>query len=147
MTNEEFIYQLTRIVYRHLGSVVERPAIESLVGDLFQFVRSQQGEDSRPSTAASRRGSPERLVISVFGMNQPGIVSAITRVLADGRYSIADIDQTLVQDKFAMVMIVDSSGSTMDLGALKKRLSEVGDQLGVRVYAQREDLFNAMHRV
>ena len=58
-----------------------------------------------------------------------------------------DINQTVVRGKFAMVIIADASRSTASAAELKERFRKQGEQLGVRIYAQREDLFNAMHRI
>jgi ACT domain-containing protein len=74
-------------------------------------------------------------------------VAGVSQILADAQCSIVDINQTVVQGKFAMVIIADASRSRESTAALKERLKREGEQLGVRIYAQREDLFNAMHRV
>src|SRR5436853_5444716 len=145
MTNEELIYQITRAVYQRLGGVASAELVENLVTDVYKLVRSEgtAGQLSAES-AASRR---DRIVISAFGVNRPGIVAAISATLAEARYSIIDMNQTVVQGKFAMVLIAEASQSASDLAALKAHLKEAGEHVGVRIYAQREDLFQAMHRV
>jgi ACT domain-containing protein len=97
--------------------------------------------------AQSREGSADRLVISVFGVDHPGIVAGVAQILADAGCSIVDINQTVVQGKFAMVIISDASRARQNTTELKERLRQEGELLGVRIYAQREDLFNAMHRI
>jgi ACT domain-containing protein len=92
-------------------------------------------------------GSANRLVVSVFGVDHPGIVAAVAQILAESGCSIADINQTVVQGKFAMVIIADSTNSDAPVSTLKERFRAAGDKLGVHIYAQREDLFNAMHRI
>ena len=87
------------------------------------------------------------MVISVFGLDHPGIVAGVSQILADASCSIIDINQTVVQGKFAMVIIADTSRARESTAALKDRLRLEGENLGVRIYAQREDLFNAMHRI
>jgi ACT domain-containing protein len=87
------------------------------------------------------------LIVSVFGVDHPGIVAGVSQVLAEADCSIIDINQTVVQGKFAMVIIADMSRAKESATALKERFRNAGDQLGVRIYAQREDLFNAMHRI
>ena len=96
---------------------------------------------------ATREGSSDRLVISVFGMDHPGIVAGAAQILAEAGCSIVDINQTVVQGKFAMVIIANTSRSQLSVTELKDRLRSEGEKLGVHIYAQREDLFNAMHRV
>jgi len=71
----------------------------------------------------------------------------VAQILADAGCSIVDINQTVVQGKFAMVIIADTSRSHLSAAELKDRFRGEGEKLGVRIYAQREDLFNAMHRI
>jgi ACT domain-containing protein len=87
------------------------------------------------------------MIVSVFGLDHPGIVAGVAQILADASCSIIDINQTVVQGKFAMVIIADMSRAHETTSELKDRLRLEGEKLGVRIYAQREDLFNAMHRV
>lgn len=150
MTDEELIYQITKAVYGRLGSSTSRESVEELVADVYRAVKpAVRSESSLPSTSSEVRseGSRDRVIISVFGLDRPGIVSAVSAVLADADCSIADINQTVVGGKFAMVLVADSSRSTIGVAELKDRFHEAGSRLGVRIYAQREDLFNAMHRV
>jgi ACT domain-containing protein len=83
----------------------------------------------------------------VFGVDHPGIVAGVSQILADAGCSIVDINQTVVQGKFAMVIIANTSRSQSSATELKERFRAEGEKLGVRIYAQREDLFNAMHRI
>ena len=88
-----------------------------------------------------------RLIVSVFGVDRPGIVAFVSQVLADAGCSIVDINQTVVQGKFAMVLVADMRRARQSAAELKDRFRSEGERLGVRIYAQREDIFNAMHRV
>ena len=76
-----------------------------------------------------------------------GIVAGVAKILAEASVSIADINQTVVQGKFAMIVIANTSLARESAAELKERLRSEGEKLGVRIYAQREDLFNAMHRI
>lgn len=87
------------------------------------------------------------MVISVFGLDHPGIVAGVSQILAAADCSIIDINQTVVQGKFAMVIIADTARARETASELKDRLRIGGEKLGVRIYAQTEDLFNAMHRI
>ena len=80
-------------------------------------------------------------------MDHPGIVAGAAQILAAASCSIVDINQTVVQGKFAMVIIASTSRSQLSVTELKDRLRSEGEKLGVHIYAQREDLFNAMHRI
>ena len=80
-------------------------------------------------------------------MDHPGIVAGVAQILSEAGCSIVDINQTVVQGKFAMVIIANTSRSQLSVTELKERLRSEGEKLGVHIYAQREDLFNAMHRI
>jgi len=154
MANEELIYRITRAVYDRVGSKADEQTIEQLVTDIYREVQnSQPGISWAPSgsiqnvDSATREGSSGRVVISVFGLDHPGIVAGVAQILAEASCSIIDINQTVVQGKFAMVIIVDTARARESTTELKDRLRREGEKLGVRIYAQREDLFNAMHRV
>lgn len=158
MANEELIYRITRAVYSRLGTDADEQAVEQLVTEIYRAIEplirvngaaATTIEDSSRSLAGEvrREGSSDRMVISVFGLDHPGIVAGVSQILADADCSIVDINQTVVQGKFAMVIIADTARARESAAELKERLRREGEQLGVRIYAQREDLFNAMHRV
>jgi ACT domain-containing protein len=150
MANEDLIYRITRAVYERLGPGADEQMVEQLVTDIYREVNQSNpfdhSRDSASSGAASS-GSSARMIISVFGMDHPGIVAGVSQILAEAGCSIVDINQTVVQGKFAMVIIADTSRAGESTAELKERLRREGEHLGVRIYAQREDLFNAMHRV
>jgi ACT domain-containing protein len=156
MANEELIYRITRAVYSRLGSTADEQTIEQLVTDIYREFQDALNKrtlsSSRPfetsaSVSSSKEGSSDRMVISVFGLDHPGIVAGVSQILAEAECSIIDINQTVVQGKFAMVIIADTTRARESATALKERLRLEGEKLGVRIYAQREDLFNAMHRI
>ena len=161
MANEELIYRITRAVYGRLGASADEQTVEQLVTDVYRAIEPvveknghsamQTGESGAVLNAREREarseGSAQRLIISVFGVDHPGIVAAVSQILAEAECSIIDINQTVVQGKFAMVIIADMSGARESAAALKERFRNEGEHLGVHIYAQREDLFNAMHRI
>jgi ACT domain-containing protein len=144
MANEDLIYRITRAVYERLGPSADEQMVEQLVTDIYREVNHS---NAVTGTSQAQSGSAERMIISVFGMDHPGIVAGVSQILAEASCSIIDINQTVVQGKFAMVIIGDTSRARESTAELKERLRRAGEQLGVRIYAQREDLFNAMHRV
>ena len=147
MANDDLIYRITRAVYDRLGSAVDESTMEQLVTDIYSQVRSVNNKTQTVERANVAEGSSDRVVISVFGLDHPGIVAGVSQILAEASCSIIDINQTVVQGKFAMVIIADTSRARESTAELKERLRNEGQQLGVRIYAQREDLFNAMHRI
>src|SRR2546428_5488124 len=158
MANEELIYRITRAVYGRLGTAADEQTVEQLVTDIYREIEPNLRANGTPSlsipgtsgSVASQsrgEGSSDRMIISVFGLDHPGIVAGVSQILAAADCSIVDINQTVVQGKFAMVIIADTSRARESATELKERLKSEGEQLGVRIYAQREDLFNAMHRI
>jgi ACT domain-containing protein len=157
MANEDLIYRITRAVYDRLGSTTDESTVEQLVTDIYRAVQDSSGNNigylsasslqPSPSNTSQSEGSSNRMVISVFGLDHPGIVAGVSKILADASCSIIDINQTVVQGKFAMVIIAETTRAPESAAELKERLRREGELLGVRIYAQREDLFNAMHRI
>jgi ACT domain-containing protein len=159
MANEELIYRITRAIYDRLGSSADENTVEQLVTDIYRAVEPRLGADSqtrstvvatdpgRLGASATGEGSANRIIISVFGVDHPGIVAGVAEILSEAQCSIIDINQTVVQGKFAMVIIADASRSQSSITELKDRLRSAGEKLGAHIYAQREDLFNAMHRI
>ena len=157
MANEDLIYRITRAVYDRLGTSTDESTIEQLVTDIYREIQDTPGQtpgyfsasslntSSQPTTRPE--GSSTRMVISVFGVDHPGIVAGVSQILAEASCSIVDINQTVVQGKFAMVIIADTTRARESASELKERLRSEGEKLGVRIYAQTEDLFNAMHRI
>ncbi|HKO97931.1 MAG TPA: ACT domain-containing protein [Pyrinomonadaceae bacterium] len=158
MANEDLIYRLTKAVYGRLGTTANEQTVEQLVTEIYReiepFVSTNgssyspsQSHVSSSSVTSQSEGSSDRMIISVFGVDHPGIVAAVSQILAEANCSIVDINQTVVQNKFAMVIIANISRARESATELKDRLRREGEKLGVHIYAQREDLFNAMHRV
>ena len=154
MPNEELIYRITRAVYDRLGSAADENTVEQLVTDIYRQVEPELRNGSAAGSSSAlgfgqspRAGSADRLIVSVFGVDHPGIVAGVSQILADAGCSIVDINQTVVQGKFAMVIIANTARTKLSVSELKERFRGQGEQLGVRIYAQREDLFNAMHRI
>src|SRR5947208_14534317 len=99
MANEELIYRITRAVYGRLGAEADERTVEALVMDVYRAVEPALGDGAGGGAGpreskASGEGRADRLVVSVFGVDHPGIVAAVAQVLAEAGCSIADINQT-----------------------------------------------------
>lgn len=156
MANEELIYRITRAVYERLGASADEAMVSNLVTDIYRAVESAPVDDGAGANTRTRKevnaardatDAAQRIIVSVFGVDRPGIVAAVSNILAESECSIVDINQTVVGGKFAMVLIADTRRARQTAAELKDRFRKEGDRLGVRIYAQREDIFNAMHRV
>lgn len=88
-----------------------------------------------------------RAVITVIGQDRKGIIAGVSTTLAESGINILDISQTTLQEYFAMIMLVDMKESIFSFHHVKKQLDAKGEELGMQIRIQREDIFNAMHRV
>lgn len=90
---------------------------------------------------------PKKAIISVIGEDGTGIIAGISDVLTVNNVNILDITQTAIEGLFTMIAIVDISCCSSSFDKLQEQLSQKGEELKVRVDAQREDVFHFMHRV
>lgn len=88
-----------------------------------------------------------RAIVTVIGKDRVGIIADVTALLAQYGVNVLDISQTVLQEYFTMIMLVDASQCTVPFAALARALDEAGTQRGLQIRAQREDIFNAMHRI
>ncbi|MBQ9730445.1 MAG: ACT domain-containing protein [Clostridia bacterium] len=88
-----------------------------------------------------------RAVVTVTGKDKKGIIAKVSQFLAERSVNIEDISQTILGEYFAMIMLVDISGASTELSALAKDCKELGEKIGMSIYMQHEDIFNAMHNV
>lgn len=88
----------------------------------------------------------KRAVVSVIGKDQVGIIAKVTQVLAENKMNVLDISQTILQDFFTMMMLVEiESGENLD--ALLQQFEVIEKELGLTISIQLEDVFQAMHRI
>ncbi|AVX20104.1 MAG: ACT domain-containing protein [Bacillota bacterium] len=88
-----------------------------------------------------------RAIVTVLGQDRVGIIAGVTGVLAGYNVNILDIRQTIMQEFFTMMMLVDLEEATIDFSALAAALDAKGQELGVQVRIQQEDIFRYMHRI
>ncbi|MBO5277946.1 MAG: ACT domain-containing protein [Lachnospiraceae bacterium] len=89
----------------------------------------------------------KKTIITVVGKDTVGIIAKICTYLAENQVNILDISQTIVQEYFNMMMIVDMQKAEKDFGVIAGELEKVGEEIGVMVKVQHEDIFNKMHRI
>ncbi len=97
----------------------------------------------------SKRGwfHMKKTVITVVGKDTVGIMAKVCTYLAENNVNILDISQTIVQDYFNMMMIVDANNASKKFGQLADEMAELGEQIGLQIKMQSEDIFNIMHRI
>lgn len=88
-----------------------------------------------------------RAVITVVGHDKIGIIYEVSHVLAENDVNILDISQTIMQDMFTMIMLVNTEKSEVSFKDLSETLEGLGKNLGLSIRIQHEDLFQSMHRI
>ncbi len=89
----------------------------------------------------------DRTVITVVGKDTVGIIAAVCTYLAENNVNILDINQSILQDFFTMMMIVDINNCNVPFNELRDGLTVVGESKGVEIKCQKEEIFNQMHRI
>ena len=88
-----------------------------------------------------------KTIITVVGKDAVGIIAKVCTYLAENKANILDISQTIVQEYFNMMMIVDLSNSTSGFDDVNNELDKLGNDIGVVIKCQREEIFDMMHRI
>ncbi len=88
-----------------------------------------------------------KAIVTVIGKDRVGITAAVCALLAQHNINILDISQTVLQDYFTMVMLVDTAACNASIGEMADLLEQAGKEQELSIRIQREDIFNAMHRI
>ena len=88
-----------------------------------------------------------RAVISVIGKDTVGILAKVSTICAEYNANVTEVTQSVLQDMFAMIMLVDISKINKDFTVLSDRMNDLGKELGLSIYVMHEDIFNAMHTI
>ena len=89
----------------------------------------------------------EKVIITVVGKDTVGIIARVCTYLADNHINILDISQTIVDGYFNMMMVVDIAGVDKKFDDIANEIDSVGQDIGVIIRAQKEEIFDMMHRV
>ena len=88
-----------------------------------------------------------RAIVTVIGKDTVGIIANVCTLLASKGVNVLDISQTVMQNYFTMIMMVDVSAASVDFAQLSEELKDSGREQGLDIRIQREDIFEAMHRI
>ncbi len=88
-----------------------------------------------------------RTIITVIGRDRVGIIAKVCTFLAENDINVLDINQSIVQGFFNMIMIVDAQNAKKDFAVLNDEIEKISEELGVKIKMQHEDIFNVMHRI
>jgi len=89
----------------------------------------------------------QKAVITVIGKDMVGILSKVTAICAKSGINVLEVTQSILQDMFAMVMLVDMAGSTADVAALSTQMDALGQEMCLKIHVMHEDIFNSMHKI
>ncbi|HAF17603.1 MAG: ACT domain-containing protein [Thermacetogeniaceae bacterium] len=126
------------IITRAARELIKKKSIEL---QLIEESRSQR-EEKQKNDQDIKRG-----IVTVVGHDRVGIIARVAGILAESNVNILDISQTVLQGFFAMIMIVDLSCSRNNLSELRQKLDDSGEEMGLKITLQHEDVFRYMHRV
>lgn len=88
-----------------------------------------------------------KAIVTVIGKDKPGIIAGVCTLFAKSEVNILDISQTVMQDFFTMSMLIDLTKCSISFTELSDALKEKGEEMGVNIRIQREDIFDLMHRI
>lgn len=150
--DESTIRQIALEVQKRLGADATR---DNLISAVEKVVDQIQTTAPAGQSAAYGHYNPtdaailpsNRVIVSVFGRNKPGIVFGITQVLAENNCDILDISQKFVENLFYMILVIDISTSEHDFITVKDKLTQRGEELNSKVYVQNEDVFRYVNRL
>ena len=89
----------------------------------------------------------KKTIITVVGKDTVGIIAKVCTYLANNRINILDISQTIVNGYFNMMMVADMNESTKPFNDVASELAQIGEEIGVVIHCQREEIFESMHRI
>ena len=89
----------------------------------------------------------KKCIVTVLGKDTVGIIAKVCSYLAENEINILDISQTIIQGYFNMMMIVDVTEMKKDFKVVSDEMAALGEQIGVKIHCQREEIFEKMHRL
>ncbi len=88
-----------------------------------------------------------RAVVAVIGKDTVGILAKVSAICAQCNANVMDVTQTVMQDFFAMTMLIDITSCNVDYTVLSDRLKAAGDEMALQIHVMHEDIFNSMHNI
>ena len=88
-----------------------------------------------------------RAVVSVIGKDMVGILAGVSAVCAESNMNITDVTQSILQDLFVMIMLVECTEKSIPLADFSARMTELGNEKGLDIRVMHEDIFNCMHKI
>ncbi|MBR3920549.1 MAG: ACT domain-containing protein [Oscillospiraceae bacterium] len=89
----------------------------------------------------------KKAIITVIGKDTVGILAKVSTICAEYNGNVIEVTQSVLQDMFAMIMMVDISDLNVEFTVLADRMTKLGEELGLSIHTMHEDIFDAMHRI
>jgi ACT domain-containing protein len=145
---EDQIRRIVEEAKRQLGEGADTATVKQVAVEAIRRMESTSDYvQEHPSTFQYLNRTEGRIIVTAYGKNHPGIMSGISQTLASCQCDILDVSQKIMQDFFTLIVVVDIKNAICPFGIIKENLARASEQLGVRILAQHEDVFNAMHRI
>ena len=138
--NESEIRKITLQAINQLGE----KATPELVKEV---VEKTLNEVDISATSTDENKTTGRVILTSFGLNHPGIIAGVTKILSEANCDITDLSQKLMGDFYTMIIILDISNSPKNISDLQNDLNAIAKETKIKIYLQHEDLFRYMHRV
>lgn len=138
-TSEEQIRELVIQGIQELGKNATPDALNNYV--------AQHLPQSGTALPAAEVKAGDRAILTAFGVNHPGVVSAVSTALSKHNCDILDLSQKIMQEFFTMIILIDLSGSNMTIKDLQEEMNRIAETLKIKIYLQHEDVFRFMHRI
>lgn len=88
-----------------------------------------------------------KAIVSVIGKDTVGILAEVSRECAAHNANILDVTQSVMQDMFTMIMLIDIADISSDFASISSALESLGERIGMKIHVMHEDIFNSMHRI
>jgi ACT domain-containing protein len=88
-----------------------------------------------------------KAIVTVIGKDRKGIIAKVSNFLYENEINIEDITQTIMQDYFSMVMMVNTDAISVDFTEIVKKATALGEEMGLEIRIQSEEIFNSMHKI
>ena len=139
---EDEIRRLTLEAINELGDKASPDLVKKVVSAAIDKTGSEE-----ISFEGEKSGDSGKIILTSFGVNQPGVVAAITKVLSDYACDIQDISQKIMGTFFTMIMIIDITNSPKSLREIQEAVSKTAEEMKFKIYIQHEEIFRQMHRI
>ncbi len=138
---EDTLRKLTLDAIKELGDGATSDQIKKAVEESIRKL------DLFPDELKASDANSGRVILTSFGVNHPGIIYNITKLLSEFECDIRDLSQKILDEFYTMIMIIDISNSPKELKEIQEELNKVASNMKIKIYLQHEDVFRYMHRI